>query len=319
MTDSHIESLYQEAKSALKARDYEYAIELLKRVLVVDENYKDTSRLLEKAIRLRKLRWYKNPILWGALGLVIIFVLGFTIASKIGGLFSSSVPTETFSPTATRTSAPTKTSIPSATPTQAAVAPPTSTAASSPIETVPLVPAWVTDFAQPILDTIDGRTPNTQENFDLGIPNWVKLYHSGNDCLKVVNGEMIDRCLSYWTMWYTDYVVEMNIRFISASESNRWEFYFRNFGEGFYFYPDGPVWANIEGGGSYELSSWGSNYRKVLIIVHDQFAAVFVDDQSLLSIDLELRWKNGTAYWGGAPVAFDYIKIWDLNSIKNSP
>jgi photosystem II stability/assembly factor-like uncharacterized protein len=104
MTDTHIESLYQEARSAIKARDYEYAIELLKRVLVVDENYKDTSRLLEKAIRLRKLRWYKNPIFWGMLGLVILSVLGIIIAPRIGNYFAHPSPVPSVSSTIRLTS-----------------------------------------------------------------------------------------------------------------------------------------------------------------------------------------------------------------------
>jgi photosystem II stability/assembly factor-like uncharacterized protein len=117
MTDSHLESLYQEARSALKARDYEYAIELLKRVLVVDENYKDTSRLLEKAVRLRKLRWYKNPRLWGALGLTIVSILGIMIAPKIGVYFAAPSPVPSVSPTIRLTST---------------IAPPTATATPLP-------------------------------------------------------------------------------------------------------------------------------------------------------------------------------------------
>jgi outer membrane protein assembly factor BamD (BamD/ComL family) len=43
-----LEQLYQEARSALKAKDYDRASDLLKQVLVVDENYKDASRLLAR-------------------------------------------------------------------------------------------------------------------------------------------------------------------------------------------------------------------------------------------------------------------------------
>jgi hypothetical protein len=160
MTDSHIESLYQEARSALKARDYEYAIELLKRVLVVDENYKDTSRLLEKAVKLRKLRWYKNPRLWGVLGLIVVFVLGIMIAPKIGGLFASPAPANTLSPTGTNTPSPTSTLI--ATPTRT----------PRPTSTVTPLPSWVADFAQPILDAIANRLPNYMQDFSNTSSNW---------------------------------------------------------------------------------------------------------------------------------------------------
>jgi hypothetical protein len=152
MTDTHIESLYQEACSALKARDYEYAIELLKRILVVEENYKDTFRLLAKAVRLRKLRWYKNPRLWGVLGLAVVFVLGIVIAPKIGSLFAGPAPTNTLSPTGTNTALPT--SSPTATPTRS----------PHPTSTVTTIPAWVADFAQPILDAIANRPPISYGN-----------------------------------------------------------------------------------------------------------------------------------------------------------
>jgi hypothetical protein len=161
MTESHLESLYQEAKSALKARDYEYAIELLKRVLVIDETYKDTSRLLEKAVRLRKLRWYKNPRLWGALGLVVVFFLGFVIAPRIGGLFTRPAPTNTTSLTITNTALPIST--PTVTPTWTPF--PTSTA------TPP--PAWVTNFAEPILTAIKDREPDFQDDFSsVNLKGW---------------------------------------------------------------------------------------------------------------------------------------------------
>ena len=108
MPDSHLESLYQEAQAALKARDYEYAIELLKRILAVDENYMDTSRLLARAVRLRKRRWYNDPRLWGGLCAMAVFFLAFVIAPKINAPFAAPAPTNTATPTGTNTATRTR-------------------------------------------------------------------------------------------------------------------------------------------------------------------------------------------------------------------
>ena len=47
---SELASLYHEARFALKARDYDRAIRLLKQILIIDENYQDASRLLAQAV-----------------------------------------------------------------------------------------------------------------------------------------------------------------------------------------------------------------------------------------------------------------------------
>ena len=57
-----LEQLYQQAQSAIKARDYDRAVGLLKQILVIDENYKDTSRLLAQMVRLRRRRWRSTRI-----------------------------------------------------------------------------------------------------------------------------------------------------------------------------------------------------------------------------------------------------------------
>ncbi len=112
-----LESLYREAQSALKAREYDRAGGLLKQVLMVDDDYKDASRLLAQAIKLKRRRWYSHPMLWSALGMVVIVGLGIWIATRIS-FPKAIVPTTTFSPipaisqTPSKTPTPTPTSIP---------------------------------------------------------------------------------------------------------------------------------------------------------------------------------------------------------------
>jgi len=121
MTDlPNLESLYREAQSALKRREYERAGGLLRQILLIDENYKDASRLLAQLVKLRRRRWYNDPRLLGALGLVIVIVLGVFLAPRMRGMYVT--PNVPATDTATITITPTKTEIPTETPTPAPTA-----------------------------------------------------------------------------------------------------------------------------------------------------------------------------------------------------
>ncbi len=116
---TEIESLYQEARSALKGRDYVRAGELLRQILVIDENYKDTSRLLAQTVKLRRRRWYNDMRIWGILiGVVIIGLLGWlTTKIPLKALFvppitSTANTKSTLSVTSTIAPSPTQTLIP---------------------------------------------------------------------------------------------------------------------------------------------------------------------------------------------------------------
>jgi len=117
-----LERLYQDAKSALKAREYDRARDLLTSILTVDENYRDVSRLLAQTIRLRRRRWYNDVRLWGILigaiviGLIIWIVPKLSLrtapaspAAKISSL-ATQIPTNATMPVIT--TSPALTSIP---------------------------------------------------------------------------------------------------------------------------------------------------------------------------------------------------------------
>ncbi|NOH02492.1 MAG: hypothetical protein HND47_11325 [Chloroflexi bacterium] len=120
--DRDLESLYEAARSALKAKEYDRASGLLKQILLIDENYKDTSRLLAQSVKLKRRKWYNDPRLWGGVGFLIIVALGVFIAPRLRGLYvtqdipptSTSIPTITLTPT--KTEIPTETPIPTLTP-----------------------------------------------------------------------------------------------------------------------------------------------------------------------------------------------------------
>jgi photosystem II stability/assembly factor-like uncharacterized protein len=115
---SDLESLYQEAQAEISSRKYDHASELLKQILVIDENYKDASRLLAQTVKLKRRRWYNDPRLWGGLGVIMIIAF---LTSRIPKLHIETKyqPTITNTTIPTLTLTPTRTAIPSQTPTLA--------------------------------------------------------------------------------------------------------------------------------------------------------------------------------------------------------
>ncbi len=122
--DKDLESIYKEAQSALKAKDYEHASDLLRQILKADVDYKDAAQLLARVIQLSRRRWYNNPRTWGALGVLLLAGLGIYLFPKLQGLYAQPAPapvilsTDTSAPTiappatATATLLPTPTPIP---------------------------------------------------------------------------------------------------------------------------------------------------------------------------------------------------------------
>jgi photosystem II stability/assembly factor-like uncharacterized protein len=108
-----LESLYREAQSALKAREYDRAVGLLTQILVIDENYKDVSRLLAQTVKLKRRRWYNHPATWGTLGFLLLVGLGFFIAPKISSFYAAQPPAQVV--TATTTPSPIPSAIATAT------------------------------------------------------------------------------------------------------------------------------------------------------------------------------------------------------------
>jgi photosystem II stability/assembly factor-like uncharacterized protein len=90
-----LEQLYQDARTAIREKDYARAGELLRQVLQIDENYKDASRLLAQTVSLRRRRWYNQPMLWGILGLAAMVGIAVWIAPRLGSFPARLVPTST--------------------------------------------------------------------------------------------------------------------------------------------------------------------------------------------------------------------------------
>lgn len=245
--------------------------------------------------------------------LLVAFILAScTPASKL-------IPTET----------PTSTILPTITPMATITPMPT----ASPAPTLTPQPAWVTNFAEPILAAIEGREPDFQDDFSSPYGGWKKAEWCSDWRLKFVEGEMIvSDCQVSPDMGYTDFVIEMDARFLPGSSTdpdNRWRFQYRQNGNYNYFFDfhySGNVVVGFEKLGSPAeytdlpgVLQPGQSTNHVLIIVKDQAIALYINDSPVYNSVLEPLQKNGGLLWSqGDTVAYDNIKIWDI-SLEATP
>jgi len=114
-----LETIYQQAQEALTTGQEERAGQLLKQILLVDEDYQDAAQLLAKLVTRQRRRWYTNARLWGVF--IIFFLIGIVILMKntllnlIPPPRSSETPKSTKVALATATEIPTRTSTPTLT------------------------------------------------------------------------------------------------------------------------------------------------------------------------------------------------------------
>jgi photosystem II stability/assembly factor-like uncharacterized protein len=114
---NELDRLYREAQSVLKAKEYDRAVGLLTQILVIDENYKDVSRLLAQTVKLKRRRWYNDVRIWGTVFGAVVIVLLIWIVPKLS--LRAMPSAEMVNPTATAisTNAVTPTITPSPMPT----------------------------------------------------------------------------------------------------------------------------------------------------------------------------------------------------------
>ena len=79
-----LDALYEEAHAALTAADHDRARDLLKRIVLADENYRDASRLLAGLVSRSRYRWYADVRLWiAATGIGLIGFVGLWLAPSL--------------------------------------------------------------------------------------------------------------------------------------------------------------------------------------------------------------------------------------------
>ena len=92
-----LQALYEEAQTAIASKDTQRAIDLLKRILLADEDYRNASKLLAQVVAQQRRHWYSDQRLWGVLGVLavagVILFFGEPPSTLVSGPAASSSPT----------------------------------------------------------------------------------------------------------------------------------------------------------------------------------------------------------------------------------
>jgi tetratricopeptide (TPR) repeat protein len=348
-----IQVKYKQALDRMEVKDYPQGIELLREIIQVDPTYKDATGLLARAVRAsrrvrpnwRKIAWYAIPIL-----LVVVTASVFFTLQDRGGLAAiafrrnTATPTHTTSPTVTQ-GFPTPESTPIPSQTTSPTSPPTITPtftrtsiAYTPTATPP--PAWVTDFAEPILAAITGRQPDFQDDFSDKSGGWTTASFCANwGYLNFDDGELTisGPCWIFREMWYPDFVAEFDYHFLpgTGTAGNPLDFKYRHLAGGadagsnvYKFHYSGDVSAGLVTSSSLDRGSVeytrlqgaalrGTETNHVLVIAKDQAYALFINGRPVFHKIGNPIWPNGAIQFDlDDTVAIDNFKIWDISGIS---
>jgi tetratricopeptide (TPR) repeat protein len=174
-TQAEMAQAYQEGQRALEAKDYGQAVSRLKKVVLQDETYKDSARLLALAIEGQRKRrrvftlpkWAKPSLLGPALAGVMLLAGLVFVGTRFGPSWMAGLKrtAEVQLPTTATNSGSLETS--AGTPQPAVIQPPnTATALGA-------QPAWVEGFAAPVLQEIQGRAPDFEDDFSTLRAEWI--------------------------------------------------------------------------------------------------------------------------------------------------
>ncbi len=245
----------------------------------------------------------------GTLGAIVIIVLGIIVAPRIGDYLASPAPTATANPTATGTAKPTSTSTTT----------PTRTPRPTPTATHP--PAWVTDFAEPILSVIANYPPTIQDDFHDNSGGWYAGHHDNTYQFHFINNELIfeDCSANRSKMAFTDFVLELDFHINSNS---RLSIYYRNL-YSFLIKQDGHL--------EIQLSPWTKETpidisvevprpNHVLLIAQGNRYAFYVNEKPIYYLEDSHFFTRETIFFTShGKIALDNLKIWDLEKVPNVP
>jgi hypothetical protein len=246
---------------------------------------------------------------WGILLLAAIMV-GSLIAVRSFG--SNPIPTSTFLPSYTSTSILASTSTTSRTSTPR----PTSTQTPQ--------PAWVAEFAQPILDANASRAPSFQDDFHDKSGGWQADDWCGRRMEYVEEELVVTDCrLSNPHINYSDFVAEFDAHyFIGASSGSSWHFKFRNtegpnYSLGFTY--GGDVQVSFEQAGNYDfqgVANPGIQSNHVMVIAKGSKIAIFINGTALFSTEINLiRYGDLNFFADNTILAIDNFKVWNISDL----
>ena len=254
--------------------------------------------------------------LWIAGVLVMVIILGaigtipWTQRSKFPAI---SALIATTSPTATITPPPTLT--PTITPTRT----PRPTATATPI------PAWINDFAEPILAAIENRRPDLQNDYSTDSKVFAAC-SSDSDC-KVTNGVLVMKNIAHWAVSIAAdpndfiWIMEFTPKVVNGTSG-------MDFGWHGYHVSLSPTSSSIffidTKIGDYRSDIGKDITSRVLVIVKGDRVAIFLNDRPIHYQDGLKNGKGSLQFdtyqsSGSTEIHIDNVKFWRLNDIPNLP
>jgi serine/threonine protein kinase len=196
------------------------------------------------------------------------------------------------------------------------------------------LPAWVTDFSEPILAEVSKYPPTINDDFQDNSGGWYEPYGCDRDSkMSFVDGELIFGCeLSRSNMAYKDFVLEFDTHFVQGKGNtgqlrivyrNAYEFLLDSNGNITLFMTD---WYKKRDFNYFPPSKAFGDYKTnhMLIIARGNRYAFYVngipvhyleDVYYFTSEPIRFNIFDG----GNTAVALDNLKIWDLEKIPNLP
>ena len=320
---------YQAAQDFMRKRQYNRAISKLQGIFTLEPTYKATSRLLVEAVEASKQHkpFWRQPLVYGGLAGVIMLSLGLIFNQRITAFFSSqSTPIQVgemdtlksgevvppVAQTITETAIVTVEAIIQQdltiepTPTTFI---PTATLRLS--QTPTPVPAWVTDFAEPILAYIADRPADIEDNSPREIENSVYVVQGVSDFDYVIsaqvneiyNGAGFELDNGNGNYVFVSVNPDPGFRDLSGVEPTRWllgkedSLLYYGFDQGF------------------------KNSYKIMIIFKGPLVMFYLDNKPQASYEYE----NHVINRGSRPIirlaaqtgkaTFSNVKIWDITNL----
>ncbi len=260
------------------------------------------------------------------LAISVLFLTSWVILACGAGQLSTPTIAPTDSPTLANSPTPSLTHTPR----------PTSTDAPTP--TITPLPAWVTEFGQPILDAIADRPPDYQDDFSQASPDWQREMFNCRDNRCVISDGVlmltqgpedkdtwIVMTIPYYLTFKT-FVMSVDVNTSDLSGANEAGIGYDNEGVKFsVFILDNRLELSLARDSGKILLPI-PDIITLTIIVRDTKIAMYMNDIPVTARDftpvmnrygLTLRsWSDGTTT---TTVEYDNLKIWVLDKVPNIP
>jgi hypothetical protein len=224
----------------------------------------------------------------------------------------------------------------------------------TPTPTTTPLPSWVTDFAEPILDSIQERAPDFEDDFSQGQPDWqfnTGQYASGldgeNNAMEISNGVMQMSVEPGWVgfaiqpaMQFNDFIMQVDVNLENLADQNGgaaeigWRGDQERGDDGmvvFSLFRSGNWLVTYQGDVASDLASGWQSIRfkpgssEITIISLGTEFAIYLNDTPLTYIDdvgqppgaeigLNL-WAPPYTNQNTSVIEYDNIKIWNLDDM----